>query len=193
MKNVTVKYWNDVLKYSRIGEYLMPKINQIQEVTVLQTDIDGLVTGSKSEKNVTYSIESEPPYVKMYLDTVLYLSDLPKSYNPVLSAILMRMPWANQCQDIAINSGVKRRIAKELGISVSRINNALTDFVKGKLLYRVDTGVYQVNPNIFGRGEWADIKKLRLEISFDASGKTIMAEIEKNKKPTEQETNVTAC
>jgi len=160
----------------------MPKINQFHKVLTQQVDENGVIYQESKIQTNSYRIESEPPYVKMYLDTILYLSDLPKSYNPVLSAILQRMPWANQCQDISITAGTKRIMAKELGVSVSRINNAITDFVKGQILFRVETGVYQVNSNLFGRGEWTDIKQLRLNVTFDANGKTVMAEIEKNKK-----------
>jgi len=34
----------------------------------------------------------------------------------------------------------------------------------------------------FGRGEWADIAKLRLEITFGGKGKTIMGEMERKKQ-----------
>ena len=117
----------------------------------------------------------------MYLDTILYLKDLPKGHNPILMSILKRLPWANQEQDIALNAGIKRKIAKEVGCSVSKVNNAITDLVKGEVLFRMDVGVYQVNPHLFGRGEWNDIAKLRLEVTFDKNGKTILGEIERFK------------
>lgn len=154
------------------------KINQLREQTIV--DSEGKVISKQT--NANYYLDNEPPYVKMYLDTVLYLKDLPKGYNPVLMAILKRLPWANQDQDIAINAGMKRKMAKEIGCSVSRINNAITDFVKGEVLYRVDTGVYQVNPYLFGKGDWNDIARLRLEIIFDNDGKTILGQIERFEK-----------
>ena len=156
------------------------KINQLVETRVL--DENGEL--KEEVKSTSYYIEQEPPYVKMYLDTVLYLKDLPKGYNPILMSILRRLPWANQDQSIAINAGIKRQIAKELSCSVSRINAAITDFVKGEVLFRIDTGVYNVNPHLFGRGDWGDIARLRLEVLFDSDGKTIMGTIEK-KSPKE--------
>lgn len=159
----------------------MKKINQIREQIVLDEDGRSI----KKETNTSYYIESEPPYVKMYLDTVLYLKDLPKGYNPVLMAILKRLPWANQDQDIAINAGMKRKMANEIGCSVSRINNAITDFVKGEVLYRVDTGVYRVNPYLFGRGDWNDIARLRLEVTFDNEGTSILGKIERKSELNE--------
>lgn len=152
------------------------KINTMTEQTII--DHDGTI--QEQVVSSTYNIESEPPYVKMYLDTLLYLKDLPKSHNPVLLGILQRLPWANANEQyIAINAGLKRQMAEQLSCSVSRINNAITDFVKGELLTRVDTGLYMVNPHLFGRGEWKDIKRLRMQIDFDAQGKTIRGVIQR--------------
>lgn len=153
------------------------RINQYVEKTTVDENGNTL----KKESNIVYSVPTEPPYVKMYLDTILYLKDLPKGHNPILMSILKRLPWANQDQDIALNAGIKRKIAKEVGCSVSKVNNAITDLVKGEVLFRMDVGVYQVNPHLFGRGEWNDIAKLRLEITFDKNGKTILGEIERFK------------
>ena len=56
---------------------------------------------------------------------------------------------------------------------MSSINNAITDFVKGKILYRVDVGMYNFNPFLFGKGDWQDISRLRLEVNYDdIKGKT---------------------
>lgn len=154
------------------------KINQINER--IETNENGEV--KNYQKDTSYYIDAEPPYVKMYLDTILYLRDLPRTHNPILHCILMRIPWANQNQDIAINAHIKRQIAKEVGCSESKVNNAISDLVKGEVIYRVGVGTYQVNPNFFGRGQWTDIERLRLEITFDGRGKTIMGEIEKKSK-----------
>lgn len=161
----------------------MPKVNQLSEEIII--DEEGTVKGQV--RTTSYRLPDEPPYVKLYLDTILYLKDLPKSYNPVLLAILQRMPWANQIQDIAINSSVKRQISKELDVSVSRIDHALTDFVKGEILFRMDVGLYRINPHLFGRGEWGDIERLRLEVTFDSTGKTIKGQIEKRKQKKEEQ------
>ncbi len=138
----------------------------------------------KSKQNFSMKYESEPNYVKLYLNTVLYISDLPKGYNSILLAFLDHMSYArrdnnNGGQLIYINSAMKKGIASELNISVARINQALTDLVKGEVFYRVDRGTYQVNPHLFGRGDWQDIKEIRMEITFNAEGKTVMSEVEK--------------
>ena len=162
------------------------KITQSAKRVVLNADGEFI----ESEETSIFLLPQEPPYVKLYLDAIFYLKDIPKSHNPILLSILNRLPFANQEQSIAINASVKRKIAKELNCSISRINNALTDFVKGELLIREDVGLYSVNPYIFGRGEWKDIEKLRLEIDFDAHGTTIMGVVKKKSiKPETDDPN----
>lgn len=115
----------------------------------------------QKEEDLTVNWGREPNYIKLYLDTVLYLKDLPKGLNTILYALLKRMSYGNQ---LVLNAALKRQIAKEIELSVSSINNAITKFVKGELLERIDTGLYRVNPHIFGKGEWKDIAKIRMEV-----------------------------
>ncbi|NLM05289.1 MAG: hypothetical protein GX214_09745 [Clostridiales bacterium] len=163
------------------------KINQVHETNLV--DENGEIKSQRTD--TSFYVDAEPPYVKMYLDTILYLKDLPRTHNPILHCILMRIPWANQNQDIAINAHIKRQIAKEVNCSESKVNNAISDLVKGEVIYRVGVGTYQVNPHFFGRGQWTDIEELRLNITFNGKGKTIMGEIErKSKKKSENENSL---
>lgn len=138
---------------------------------------DGQITHQEEDKTINWG--SEPNYIKVYLDTILYLKDLPKGLNGILYAFLKRMAYGNQ---LVVNAALKRQIAKELDLSLSSINNAISKFVKGELLIREDTGLYLVNPHLFGKGEWKDIAKIRLEVTFDSEGKTIMSEIERKEE-----------
>lgn len=157
----------------------MAKVTNTISRTVVNED--GLIKTKEEEKTINWG--SEPNYIKIYLDTVLYLKDLPKGLNGILYAFLKRMSYGNQ---IVVNAALKRQIAKELELSLSSINNAISKFVKGELLYREDTGIYKVNPHLFGKGDWKDIAKIRLEITFDGQGKTIMSEIEKKETPEKE-------
>ncbi|MDC3422864.1 replication/maintenance protein RepL [Aquibacillus koreensis] len=141
------------------------------------TNEDGQITHQEEEKTINWG--SEPNYIKIYLDTILYLKDLPKGLNGILYAFLKRMSYGNQ---LVVNAALKRQIAKELDLSLSSINNGLSKFVKGEILFREDTGLYKVNPHLFGKGEWKDIAKIRLEITFDKNGKTVMSEIERKEE-----------
>ena len=37
----------------------------------------------------------------------------------------------------------------------------------GKILYRVGTGAYNFNPYLFGKGDWQDVSRLRLEVNYN--------------------------
>src|SRR5690625_1362279 len=89
------------------------------------TDENGEIIHSEEEKTINWG--AEPNYIKLYLDDVLYLSDLPKGLNSILYAFLKRMSYGNQ---LVINAALKRQVAKEVDLSVSSINNAITNFVK---------------------------------------------------------------
>ena len=155
-------------------ELLARITNTVQRTTLNE---NGEITYQEEEKTINWG--TEPNYIKVYLDTILYLTDLPKGLNGILYAFLKRMSYGNQ---LVVNAALKRQIAKELDLSMSSINNAITKFVKGDLLIREDTGLYLVNPHLFGKGDWKDIAKIRLEVTFDANGKTIMSEIERKEE-----------
>ena len=152
-----------------------------QQITRTEVDHE---TGEtlKETVNETLRYNEEPAFIKVYLQDILYLSDMPKRYDKVLFELVKRAQWANRDQGmtITLSSGSKRLIAKQLGLnSISLISNALTDFVKAKILKRIETGVYALNPNLFGKGDWQDIAKLRLDVDYDLSGKkTFMAAID---------------
>lgn len=145
----------------------------------IENNIVDFESGEIKYKETTRTINwgKEPEFVKLYLNDVLYLSDLPKGLNSILYAFIKRMHYGNE---LVLNAALKRAIAKELKLSVSSINNAISKFVKGKLLIRIDTGMYLVNPQLFGKGEWKDIAKIRLSATYDLNGRTIMAEIDRD-------------
>jgi hypothetical protein len=49
--------------------------------------------------------------------------------------------------------------------------------VKKNIIFRVDTGLYKGNPFLFGKGEWRDIRELRMTVVFDKEGQNISTEV----------------
>lgn len=153
----------------------MPKIKQSVETMVMNEK--GEMVNKRA--NQTLSWGSEPAYIKLYLQDVLYLSDMPTKHSAILYELLKRASYAGDKDgmQVIINASLKRRIKETLGFkNMSSVNNAITDFVKGKILYRVDVGMYNFNLYLFGKGDWQDIERLRLEINYDEiKGKTFRA------------------
>lgn len=150
----------------------MPNIKQSVETSVINEQ--GELVSKRANRTLSWG--SEPAFVKLYLQDVLYLSDMPKHHEKILYELLKRSTYAGtkDGMQVCLSAGVKRIISKELGLKNDRsINNALSDLVKGKILYRVETGVYNFNPYLFGKGDWQDIARLRLEVNYDdIKGKT---------------------
>jgi hypothetical protein len=127
----------------------------------------------------TYSeavIPREPDYVKLYLESITKLNDIPGWTDPVLNELLRLMNYRNE---IVLNAAIKKRIAGEIGISTRTIDNALYMLVKKNIIFRDDIGLYRGNPFLFGKGEWRDIRELRMNVIFNNEGKMIRTEVHK--------------
>lgn len=162
-----------------------------QDKTVYNRTVIDNDTGEIRNQEIVYKQSPEPNFIKLYLDCLCSFKGISKSLNPILIELLQHMSFAS-LQDpeggqiIYLNAELKRRIAKNTNKTVKRIEQALTDFVKANVLKRIAIGTYQVNANLFGRGEWKDIKNIRAK--FDFANGTINAEIIKTTTEQEQET-----
>lgn len=150
----------------------MPKIKQSIETSVINEY--GEIVSKRANKTLSWG--DEPRYVKLYLQDILYLADMPKKHSKILYELLKRAAYAGEedGMQVCLSAGLKRIMMKTLNYkSTQPIDNALYDLTKGKVLYRIETGVYQFNPWLFGKGDWQDISRLRVEINYDdIKGKT---------------------
>ncbi len=153
----------------------MPRIKQSIETEILNEY--GEIVSKRANKTLSWG--TEPAFIKLYLQDVLYLSDMPTKHSAILYELLKRSSYAGDKDgmQVIVNASLKRKIKETLGLkNVGSISNAITELVKGKVLYRVDVGMYNFNPYLFGKGEWQDIERLRLEINYDdIKGKTFKA------------------
>lgn len=121
----------------------------------------------------------EPPYIKLYLENVLYLVDIPKSFLNLVHALLKRATYADAEDGLSINlaSYTKKKICEELKWkNLQSLNNALNKLCQGMILKRLGTGVYQFNPFLFGRGDWKDIENIRITWEYNKlTGRTFQS------------------
>ncbi len=147
-------------------------------------------TGEIVEEETIRKRGAEPPFVKLYLDCLFSFKGLSKSLNPILLEFLKYMNYANISENnggqiIFSNAALKQQIAKDTGKTLKRVEQALTEFVKSGIFSRIATGTYQVNANLFGRGDWKDIQNIRAK--FDFGNGLIETEFIKNEQPNKQE------
>lgn len=148
----------------KLDKVQITKINKITDFTTGEIKVEEI------KKVITKG--DEPNYVKLYLDTLLTFKSLSKTLNPILMEFLKYMSYAsvydpNGGQVIFVNAEMKRRIAMQTGKTVKRIEQAITEFVKANVFKRIATGTYQVNPSLFGKGDWKDIKSIRATFDFN--------------------------
>ena len=147
-----------------------------QVYTEVVATTDGEVVSSKT----VYKTQTEPEFIKLYIDCVFTVKGVRKGIKPIFLAFLEHMSYADSNtkyggQVIYVNKAMKSAIAEKLGLKIDSINKALYELVKSEIFKRVDVGTYQVNPNIVGRGEWKDIKNIRA--TFDFANKEVVADI----------------
>lgn len=153
-----------------------------QQTEITHLDDNGNVK-TKTETNV-FSVAQEPPFVKMYLQDILYLKDMPRGLNPVLTILLKNIQWGSN--KLILNSSLKKQMANEINLSVATIEKAITKFIKAEILFREDKGIYLFNPYLFGCGYWTDIKEIRTEVKYSLDGRTFSTQIIKKDGDSEK-------
>lgn len=165
---------------------------------IINTKLDS-ATGEvlEQEINKTLRIGTEPSYVKLYLQDIMYLSDMPQQYAAVTRALLQHVTYAGgeEGMCVVLAPMIKRKVCEVMGWKKTQtLNNALQKLCKGKILYHIDRGVYQFNPYLFGKGDWTDISNLRLTIDYsEIEGRTFAVNVRKaNSKAVAQDPNQTS-
>jgi len=123
-------------------------------------------------------ISREPDYVKLYLNTVLASKNLPVTHNQLLNEILSIMSYANvdEGQIVYILPVDRENIAKKIKQKPDTVKKAIIDFVKTGILMKIANGKYRVNPHLFGKGDWKDIRRIRATFLFESPNGEIKTE-----------------
>lgn len=120
------------------------------------------------------AFEKERPFVKMYLDDLGDLIGLDPAVKSVLLELVKNMGYNNA---VPAYKPIKEMIAKNIGVSLSTVNNGIQKLSDKGILIRKARGLYVVDPNYFGRGSWTDISKIKLTIEYKDGKKSISTEI----------------
>ena len=148
----------------------------------------GVIT--EQYESTVFSHEREPNYVKLYLDHLVTIANLQGWTSKVLYELIGSTSYANEGQLVVVNSGLKKIIAEKLEMKVQSVTNAINLLKKENILIQRERGVYVLNPQFFGKGEWKDIAKLRYEVNLSAKGAEIqLIEVEKTKENTNDSLN----
>ena len=154
------------------------------ENTTYMVDSEGCVCDEQRKIDTMQTqVSTEPDFIKLYLNDIARLNDLPKGANQILLQFLKLMAYDNT---FTINSYHKKNIAEKLDTTIATINNTLTKLTQEGVITRVSSGVYMFNPFLFGKGKWKDINALRVTIKYDSNGRHFHLE----KMYQQEETNI---
>lgn len=146
----------------------------VREISQVET-INGEVLTTTSQQVGMF--EKEPPYVKLYLEDIGRLNNLNASEQKVINELVFNMGFNNV---VPSYKPVKELIAEKLGMQYNTLDKAIKELHKKGILIRKARGLYIMDPNIFGRGSWKDVKKIRMTIEYGEDGmKRINTEISK--------------
>lgn len=145
----------------------------IQQTTAT---VVNLATGEVLEETSTnvFRLPSEPPYVKMYLDDLCGLINVPDGHKALLINLLRRLDYEGY---IVLSPRSRKEIARSMNIADQTFRNRLNELCKTGVIHRESTNEYLVNPMYFARGEWRKIcaqrEAFELKITYSEKGRKI--------------------
>lgn len=123
--------------------------------------VDGLTGEVLQERSNVFSIEklpAEPEYIKLYVTEIGRLHGLKSGHRHILLYVASMVAYDGS---VVLNVRRKAQIAATLKISTKSIDNALSEFVKTGLLIRLGRSDFELNPFLFGKGDWKSIRERR--------------------------------
>lgn len=159
--------------------FITNEINNIFEKEVYmatlieETEKVDLTTGKiTTEQTIIKRVRAdEPKYIKLYLNAWCDFKEIKGINIAFLYYLLPAMTYASEHQTIYTNSAMKKNIAKNLGWSektaTQRASLEIRKLCKAGVLKKIQNGEYQVNPELIGKGDWKDIRKLRATFNLE--------------------------
>lgn len=139
-------------------------------------DETGAIVSETTKENVVSirKMEDEPAYVKMYIEDLGRILGLQDGHRQILVLIAGSVDYEGI---VSLAIGRKARIAATLGCSVKSVDNAIGEFVKQGIVKRIGRGEYELDPNLFAKGAWRDIKERRqgfiMQVNYTHKGRKI--------------------
>ena len=87
------------------------------------------------------------------------------------------MTYAKEGQIVNLNKVTKTMIAENMGVSIKRLDQVISELKNYDILRKIQNGVYSVNPYIVARGSWADIRKLQMHYDYMTGEMTTIANV----------------
>lgn len=159
-----------------------------EKQTTIQEDADGNIKTSSVEKVTNIQRNNEPDYIKLYTKMWCEFNDIPMAYRELFLQLVIRMTYCNSADlgnSQLVNTGKpwSTSIMKALNWKDRMYQKGLKALCECKAIKKVGRGVYQINPQYAGRGEWKYNPRLErggiedLVVSFNFKDKSVDTKI----------------
>jgi len=127
--------------------------------TRTEIDSNGNQNTTKIEKSTSLERNNEPDYIKVYTHMWAEFNGVPVAYREFFLQLAVRMTYCNSddlenAQLIYTGKPFSDSIMSALNWKIDMYNRGLRELVKANAIRRVARGVYQINPQYIGKGEW---------------------------------------
>ena len=141
--------------------------NIVQQTKRTTTDQEGNEVVEEKEQVIRFPKTAD--FVMAFTKDLGYMRELTRGEMLTMFGLLQIV---NRNNEIILNMEIKKRIAEEYGLKVSSFDVFLSGLKKKNVIVQNGRGCYLLQPNLFGKGNWTDIKKLRMAIEWDFENKT---------------------
>jgi hypothetical protein len=155
------------------------KLIYLKGTTKTRIDENGEIIDIETNETKLTKVNNEPPFVKLYIDTISVIANVSKSCGSVLLEFLPYMTYADDGNLINTTSYYKEKVAKKLNIKINRVDHILGELCKANVIKRQAYSLYLVNPKYIAKGSWKDIQKVK-EIYINLETKEIKRVIKTN-------------
>ena len=120
---------------------------------------DGTTESTHSEKTTTIKRNDEPDFIKLYTKMWCEFNNIPTAYRNLFLELVVRMTYCNSCEldkSQLVNTGKpwSEDIMKALHWKTAMYQRGLKALCDCNAIRKINRGVYQINPQYAGKGEW---------------------------------------
>jgi len=159
----------------------MSLIQQTKNTTKM--DQSGEITHQETTNIINKKSANQKDFVYAFTKSIGYLSQLTKSEINTLFGLFKYTTMQNK---IYTNKSMKTEISEEMNLNYQTVENSITNLAKKGILGRLERGVYVLNPTFFGKGDFNELKKIKIFQEFDFTTNTQRTAIE-SEYTTEEE------
>lgn len=154
------------------------KIVQISERTTV-TEAGEVI---REDRERVLRLPQEPEFIKLYLQDLGAILDVPAGPQAVLLALVRKLDWEGM---ITLSPAARTRIADSLKIKPHTLANYITTLCDKNILRRAGRGEYEMNPHLMAKGDWNEVMKrragFRLTVVYSRDGtKTVSGTIDQS-------------